>query len=133
MNLNAASPPPPADLTVSVSGLRNYRGAVRLCLTQRADLYLKCDKDPRRIAQSLPASGAAKMVLGDLDPGTYVLALLHDENENSKLDTVFKIPKEGFGFSRNPAIRMGPPKYEQVKFIIVPGHNEQAVHLKYIL
>ena len=133
MNLNAASPPPPADLTVSVSGLRNHRGAVRLCLTQRADLYLKCDKDPRRIAQSLPASGAANMVLGDLDPGTYVLALLHDENENSKLDTMLKIPKEGFGFSRNPAIRMGPPTYEQVKFTIAPGHNEQAVHLKYML
>jgi uncharacterized protein (DUF2141 family) len=133
VNLNAASPPPPADLTVSISGLRNHRGAVRLCLTQRADLYLKCDEDPRRIAQSLPASGAAKMVLGDLDPGTYVLALLHDENENSKLDTMLKIPKEGFGFSRNPAIRMGPPTYEQVKFTIAPGHNEQAVRLKYIL
>ena len=37
-------------------------------------------------------------------------SLLHDENENSKLDTMLKIPKEGFGFSRNPAIRMGPPK-----------------------
>ena len=73
------------------------------------------------------------MVLGDLDPGTYVLALLHDENENSKLDTMLKIPKEGFGFSRNPAIRMGPPTYEQVKFTIAPGHNEQAVRLKYIL
>jgi uncharacterized protein (DUF2141 family) len=132
VNLNAASPPP-ADLTVSVSGLRNHRGAVRLCLTQRADLYLECDKDPRRIAQSLPASGAAKMVLGDLDPGTYVLALLHDENENNKLDTVFKIPREGFGFSRNPAIRMGPPSYDQVKFTIAPGHNEQAVRLKYML
>jgi len=104
-----------------------------VCLTQRADLYLNCDKDPNRIAKSLPASGASKLVFGDLDPGIYVLALLHDENENEKLDTMLKIPKEGFGFSRNPAIRMGPPKYEQVRFTIAPGHNEQAVTFRYIL
>ena len=131
--LAAASPPPQADLTVDVHGLRNHRGAVRVCLTQRADLYLKCNVDPKRIAQSLPAGGAAKVVFGDLDPGTYVLVLLHDENENNKLDTMFKIPKEGFGFSRNPAIRMGPPKYDQVKITIAPGHNEQAVTFKYML
>ena len=132
MTLGAANPPP-ADLTVAVQGLRNHRGAVRVCLTQRADLYLKCDLDPKRIAKSLPATGAATVAFGDMDPGTYVLVLLHDENENSKLDTMLKIPKEGFGFSRNPVIRMGPPKYEQVKFIIIPGHNEQAVKFKYLL
>lgn len=104
-----------------------------MCLTKRADLYLKCDKDPKRIAHSLPASGSSKVAFGDLDPGTYVVVLLHDENENNKLDTMMKIPREGFGFSRNPAIRMGPPKYEQVKFIIAPGHNEQAVKFKYLL
>ena len=118
---------------VSVSGLRNHRGAVRVCLTQRRDLYLQCDKDPKRIAKSLPANGASRVNFGDVDPGTYVLALLHDENENNKLDTMLKIPKEGFGFSRNPAIRMGPPKYEQVKFMIAPGHNEQEIRLKYLL
>jgi len=129
----AAASPPPADLTVDVRGLRNHRGAVRVCLTQRADLYLKCNLDPKRIAQSLPASGASKVTFNDLDPGTYVLVLLHDENENNKLDTMFKIPKEGFGFSRNPAIRMGPPKFDQVRFTIAPGHNEQAIRLKYML
>ena len=104
-----------------------------MCLTKRADLYLKCDQDPKRVAYSLPARGASRLVFSDLDPGTYVLALLHDENENHKLDTMLKIPKEGFAFSRNPAIRMGPPRYEQVKFTITPGPNEQAVTFKYIL
>jgi len=131
--LTGASPPPPADLTVAVSGLRNHRGAVRVCLTQRADLYLKCDKDPKRIAKSQPATGAATVTFGDVDPGTYVLVVLHDENENFKMDTMLKIPKEGFGFSRNPAIRMGPPKFDQVKFSIAPGHNEHAIRLKYML
>ena len=81
---------------------------MRVCLTQRADLYLKCDKDPKRIAKSLPASGAASVKFGDLVPGTYVLVLLHDENENNKLDTMLGIPKEGFGFSRNPGDPHGP-------------------------
>jgi uncharacterized protein (DUF2141 family) len=36
----------------------------------------------------------------DIPPGTYALAVIHDENMNGKLDTNFLgMPKEGYGFS----------------------------------
>ena len=36
----------------------------------------------------------------DIPPGTYALAVIHDENMNGKLDTNFLgVPKEGYGFS----------------------------------
>ncbi len=35
----------------------------------------------------------------DIPPGTYALAVIHDENMNGKLDTNFLgVPKEGYGF-----------------------------------
>ena len=38
--------------------------------------------------------------VNDLVPGTYAIALIHDENDNQRLDTgLFGIPKEGFCFS----------------------------------
>ena len=60
------------------------------------------------------------------------LLVIHDENRNGKLDTMLGMPREGFGFSRNPALRMGPPRYGDVRFAVA-GHSRQAIKLKYLL
>jgi uncharacterized protein (DUF2141 family) len=44
---------------------------------------------------------------------------VHDENDNKKMDTNFiGIPKEDFGCSNNATGFMGPPKYEDAKFML---------------
>ena len=129
----AASPPPSADLDIAISGLRNQSGAVMLCLTQRGkSYYLACAKDPARIERVVPSGEAGSIRIADVAPGEYALLVIHDENRNGKLDTMLGVPREGFGFSRNPALRMGPPHYGDVHFAIA-GHSRQAVKLKYLL
>ena len=50
-------------------------------------------------------------------PGIYAIALLHDQNENRKLDKNWiGAPKEGFGFSRNVKVFMGPPEFKEAAF-----------------
>lgn len=123
-----------AELDVAVSGLRNDHGAVMLCLTRRVDRdYLKCGDDPARITRIVRAGGAAAIRIGQLAPGDYSLLVIHDENRNGKLDTTFGIPREGFGFSRNPALRIGPPRYGDVHFPLHPGRSAQAVRVRYLL
>ena len=59
----------------------------------------------------------------DLAPGKYAISIIHDENNNDKLDTNFiGIPKEGFGFSNNPRIMFGPPSFEKASFEINQAH-----------
>lgn len=129
----AASPPPGAELDVAVSGLRNQSGAVMLCLTRRgATQYLACAKDPERITRVVPAREAGGIHISGVEPGEYALLVIHDENRNGKLDTMLGLPREGFGFSRNPALRMGPPPYGAVHFSVA-GHSRQAIKLKYLL
>ena len=129
----AASPPPAADLDVAISGLRNRSGAVMLCLTQRGEAqYLQCARDPARIERIVPSADAGAIRIAGLAPGRYALLVIHDENRNGKLDTMLGMPREGFGFSRNPALRMGPPHYGDVQFAVA-GHSRQAVKLKYLL
>ena len=44
----------------------------------------------------------------DIPPGTYALAVIHDENMNGKLDTNWLgIPKEGYGFSNDVKALLG--------------------------
>jgi uncharacterized protein (DUF2141 family) len=43
------------------------------------------------------------------------------------------IPREGFAFSRNPAIGMGPPKFSSAAFVIAGADERFAIKMKYML
>lgn len=75
------------------------------------------DKTSSVKSGSLELSSGNTLEIKDLRPGTYALSVIHDENENDKLDTNFiGIPKEAFGFSNNPKIYFGPPSFEKASF-----------------
>lgn len=53
----------------------------------------------------------------DIPPGTYALAIVHDENMNGELDTKFLgIPTEGYGFSNDVRALLGPPSFSAASF-----------------
>jgi len=52
-------------------------------------------------------------------PGTYAVTLMHDQNENKRLDKNWiGAPKEGFGFSRNAKVFMGAPDFKEAAFTV---------------
>jgi uncharacterized protein (DUF2141 family) len=126
-------PASPATLDVAVSGLRSAKGNVLICLTAQPKHFPNCNKDPAAHKRTVAAARAGTIVFSDVIPGTYALALVHDENGNGKLDTSLIIPREGFGFSRNPIIAFGPPKFGAAKFPLAGGESGQAVKMKYML
>lgn len=115
-----------------MTGLRNSKGAVRLCVTQRSD-FLDCAEDPAARHVEMPTGELRPVTFEALPTGTYAVLVMHDENDNGKLDTMLGIPKEGFGFSGNPKLRMGPPKAASVRFELAPGTADQQVKLRYLL
>ena len=80
----------------------------------------------------MPAAKAALVHFSDLAQGNYAVALIHDENANGKLDTALMIPREGFGFSNNPAIGFGPPKFAAARFAVGSGETTQSIKMKYM-
>jgi uncharacterized protein (DUF2141 family) len=123
----------PGVLAVKFQGLRSAKGMIRACLTREPKLFLHCERDPAAFKASVGAGPNAHMDFASVPPGDYVLAVIHDENSNNKVDTFVGIPREGVGFSRNPAMSFGPPKYEAAKFHVSTGANAQDVKLKYFL
>ncbi|MNC95537.1 hypothetical protein D3C83_126870 [compost metagenome] len=56
--------------------------------------------------------------------GSYAIAVLHDENENFKMDTsIIGIPKEGYGVSNNVKGRFGPPKFADARFRVTEASS----------
>ena len=102
-------------------------------MTTRPDRFPKCQDDPHARRLKIAASGDSELRFAGLPSGDYALALIHDENGNNRLDTMMGIPREGFGFSRNPVIRFGPPKFDAASFPVGNGTVGQTVRVKYML
>ena len=122
---------PVADLHVDIVKLRSTKGMVRICLTADPKNFPACVDDARATTRSVPA-GQTAITFGALPRGDYALAVIHDENSNNKLDTFAGIPREGFGFSRNPAIMFGPPRFTAARFTLASDAETQQVRMKYM-
>ena len=121
-----------SDLEVSIVSLRNGRGDLHLCLTREPAHFPDCKADPKAVSRTVPAT-VSVVRFKSLAPGGYALSVLHDENGNHRLDTTLGIPREGFGFSRNPVVRFGAPKFRQVRIDLAPGFTSQRVRMQYLL
>lgn len=111
-----ASPAGAETLTVSISGVRSAAGELQ------ADVYAEGRKRVAR--QRLRAAvGTARAVIADLAPGAYAIEVYHDENANRRLDTggLIGLPIEGYGFSNDAKIRMGPPSFEAMRVDVPAG------------
>jgi len=105
---------------------------MRLCLTLAPRNFPECSDDKAAITRSVQAK-EGRIHIDGLPSGEYALALIHDANSNGKLDTFAGIPTEGIGFSRNPTLGFGPPKFAAAQFAVGTGPTGQTVKMKYFL
>ncbi len=122
---------PIARLDVAVDHLRSTKGVLRVCLTADPKNFPACVDDADAITRNVPA-GMRSLRFEGLPYGSYAIAVIHDENGNSRLDTFAGIPREGFGFSRNPAIGFGPPRFAAARFAVAGDAERQQVRMRYI-
>jgi uncharacterized protein (DUF2141 family) len=136
-----AAPPAPLALvrsdssgvvSVVVRGLRSERGHVLYVLFDDPDAFPGEDHRALRRAQQPIKGNLSRLVWRDLPPGTYAIAVVHDENDNEALDTNFLgIPKEGIGASNNAKGRLGPPKWKDAKFLHDGELSAQIIRIVY--
>ena len=103
-------------LTVSVSGLKNNTGVVKVGLYNSEGTFLKT------VYKSLSTeikNDKAVVIFENLPAGEYAISTYHDENNNGKLDrNAMGIPSEDYAASNNAKGFMGPPSYNDAKFVI---------------
>jgi uncharacterized protein (DUF2141 family) len=126
----AAAPSPTVD--VSITGLRSAKGQILVCLTTNPKAFPDCSKDKASVHLAVKAANAANFKVAAPANGTYAIAVVHDENSNNKMDMALFLPKEGFGFSRNPTITVGAPSFKSASFAVT-GDTHQAIRMKYML
>ena len=122
-----------SQISVTIANLRNQKGS--LCLTLFNGAQGFPNQSDRAVAsRCVNAEDATSgIVFDDLAPGDYAIAVIHDENKDGKLNTgLFGIPTEGFGFSKNPKVRMGAPSFKDTAFPLSGLSTPIQIDLKYI-
>ncbi|GAB4226375.1 MAG: DUF2141 domain-containing protein [Elainellaceae cyanobacterium] len=121
-------------LTVEIDGLRNQEGQV--CFSLFANSNGFPDSSANAIENRCVAITAAPLLVTfeNLQPGSYAVAVLHDANSNHQTErNGFGIPTEGFGFSENPVIRLGPPRFNDAAVLVAGSNTTIQIRLNYLL
>lgn len=121
-------------MTVTVNEIRAAKGVIRACMTTDPKKFPRCRGVAGAHSAVVPAKGVVTLTFTGVQPGRYAIALLHDENSNGKADRAAgMMPTEGFGFSRDAKVRMGPPSFGSAAFDIGAQPAAQTIRMRYLL
>ncbi|WP_281233296.1 DUF2141 domain-containing protein [Flavobacterium gelatinilyticum] len=115
-----------SNLTISISSLKDNTGIVIAELYNTKESFLK---KTYKTSSSAIKSNTALVTFAGLPSGEYTVLVYQDRNSNGKLDKYFiGMPKEPVACSNNAKGFMGPPKYEDAKFIV--GSEDLKINIK---
>jgi uncharacterized protein (DUF2141 family) len=119
-------------LEIEISYIRNNKGKVLISVCAQPEEY---PYNPFRTYEANKDSlcdGKLTKVISDLQPGTYAIALLDDENGSGKMEyTKLGIPLEGFGFGNNVRPFLSRPDYDRCLVTLKPGTNRMQLTVRY--
>jgi len=117
-------------LSVSAEAFKNTKGQAIIAVYSSKETWLQPDK-AIRFQKVKPVTAEINVRFEGLAPGTYAVSVIHDENENGKLDMrYFPIPRprEGAGVSNDARKSIGPPAWEDSRFTL--SSVGTAIHIK---
>ena len=105
-------------LVVDVSGLRNSKGILQVALyNKEGSIPDEHYRNYFRLIREEINEDSAKLIFTDLPEGKYAVNVLHDENNNGKIDKGLILPEEGIGFSNYESIGLrNKPSFEKASF-----------------
>jgi uncharacterized protein (DUF2141 family) len=121
-------------LTVEINGLKNRNGQV--CLSLFANSQGFPDRSDRAVKNQCVkiTETPLRITFENLPSGSYAIAAFHDSRSSGQLKRNFLgIPTEEFGFSGNPVIRTGPPKFSESAVLVVGATTRVQIQLRSLL
>jgi uncharacterized protein (DUF2141 family) len=120
-------------IVVRANAFKSTKGKAIVALYNSSDTWLKLDR-ALKLTRVAIAGDSVDVTFDGMDPGVYGISVIHDENENGKLDMrYFPIPGpvEGAGVSRDATATFGPPSWNDAKIRIGDVGGLVAVKVRY--
>lgn len=118
---------------IKISGIRSQKGQIILNVFKNSEDYEQEKVSEKLIFDKKTMSSDLLILNCDLDPGTYGITLIDDENKNEQLNkNLIGIPKEGFGFSNFYMEKMKKPSFDDFKVTLKNQNNKISIKVKYM-
>jgi uncharacterized protein (DUF2141 family) len=129
----AFAQPPCPGIHVKILDIRNSTGTVACALFESPEGF---PNEFLRFATNIMIikirKSQARCDFEDIPPGTYAMAVVHDENMNGKLDSNWVgIPMEGYGFSNDAKAFLGAPSFTAASFLYDGRNIDLTMRLNY--
>jgi uncharacterized protein (DUF2141 family) len=119
-------------LNVAVEGVRNGNGLVAVTLYADDPRKFLAKKGSIDVMRFNASAGTTRTCIFVPRPGTYAIAVYHDENGSRKLNrNGLGLPTEGFGFSNNPSTLAGLPAFRAVRLSVPRAGLTTRIRLRY--
>jgi len=117
------------ELTVTITDIRESQGTLMVSVVD-SDAGWNSQAKPVAAQKLAAAKGEMTLKFGNLPPGQYAVQVMHDANDNNKLDTNFLgIPSEGYGFSNNPNV-MRRAHFDEARFEVGADAKTITIRLR---
>ena len=123
-----------ANVTVTVAALKPVMGTLLVALCDKQSFMVEESQRNCVYQEAVPLvlrEKHKKLILTNIGPGEYVLAIIHDENNNSELDSnAFGMPVEGYGFSGLDKPLFGAPNFDLLAFHVDDTDTNVSLAIK---
>lgn len=132
-----------AELRLTIAGVHSDKGEILIGLYDNAEGFkhavanagtrgLLPDKG-RLIGTAIRALGGTQStVFTQLPPGRYAIIVIHDENDNGRIDENFiGVPTEGYGFGNNAQGVLSAPAFDAAAITIGKANVSTTITLHY--
>lgn len=118
---------------VKILDIRNSTGSAACALFESSEGFPnKFLRYATNIAMIKIRNTEARCHFLNIPPGTYALAVIHDENMDGELATNWLgVPKEGYGFSNDAKAMMSAPSFEDASFPYEGKTLDMTITLNY--
>ena len=115
------------NIVVNITNVKSNEGKIYVGLYDSENSFLKTTFRGQVLAIE---NNTCKTIFKDVPSGEYAISIYHDINSNAKLDKNFLgIPKEDYTCSNGATGFMGPPKWNDAKFILEKSTSYQELKL----
>lgn len=118
---------------VTILGIKNSTGAVACALFDDSEGFPKeFLRHASRIMMMKIKHDKGRCDFLNIEPGTYALAVVHDEDMDGKIGTNWLgVPTEGYGFSAGATVSMSAPSFAEASFPYDGTNLDLEIRLSY--
>jgi uncharacterized protein (DUF2141 family) len=124
--------PGPLRLYVTVENVRASAGLIAVTLYADDSSRFLARRGSLYVGRMPARAGTTRVCIFLPRPGTYALAVYHDEDGNRRFNrSGIGLPAEGYGFSNNAPALFGLPSFSRVRMAVPRDRMGTNIRLRY--